>query len=97
MIALLMFAQIASTAAAMHAQVARAPGPVRAFIERRAGCNHFAGEEAYDRDRGRDIERALRALRCGRLEADERVLRARWRQRPDLLRLLTATADALGW
>ncbi len=65
-----------------------APRPVGVFLERRAECGHWAGEEPYDKARGRQIAAAVRALKCGRLEADERALRRTYAKQPKVLRLL---------
>jgi hypothetical protein len=77
--------------------VERTPRIVAAFIERRAYCNHFTGEEPYDRARATELTRTLRELRCNRVDRDERNVRRAFRNRPDILRLLDETADAPGW
>jgi len=69
------------------------PMEVKRFIDRRMGCNHWSGEEAYDADRGREIDRALRTLRCDRLEADARRLAARHAADPAVLKALDETRD----
>jgi hypothetical protein len=74
-----------------------APQEVATFIERRAGCNHFSGEESYDRQRAEEIGRALRKLRCTDIESDERALRQIYHSRPIILQLLDDTRDLLGW
>ncbi|MGX9188842.1 hypothetical protein [Stenotrophomonas sp. Ker107b] len=35
------------------------PGDVRAFLTRESACQHFAGEEAYDEDRARELAYAI--------------------------------------
>ncbi len=82
---------------ALRARVENAPRKVAKFIERRAGCNHFLGEEPYDRERAAELARAIRELRCGRIERDERRLARGYRGRPDILRLLKETEDLPGW
>lgn len=82
---------IASTARAAERTQREPPPAVRAFIDRRAACNHWSGEDAYDRDRAREIARAVRALHCDRLPRDEVRLRRRYRSRPDLLDLIRRT------
>lgn len=90
----MLLAYIAAAAVApSQAYLRSAPPSVRLFIERRAGCNHWSGEEPYDRDRGQEIDHAVSEMRCDRLGADEAALRQRYRTRPDIQRLLTATAD----
>ena len=70
------------------------PRDVVAFIERRIGCNHFAGEFNGDRSaRDRQVTRAMRSLRCERLDADEAALRRRHANSPTVLEALTATRD----
>ena len=67
---------VLAAAGAEAAQPAAPPLPkdVKAFVDRRAGCDHWAGEEPYDADRRQEIARATRRLRCDRLERDERRL-----------------------
>ena len=76
---------------------ARQPAPARAFIDRRTGCNHWAGEEPYDAPRRKEIEAALKDLRCDRLDADEAALLRRYRGDPDLAALLDAVRDEPGY
>jgi hypothetical protein len=78
-------------------RVESAPQKVATFIERRANCNHFTGEEPYDAERAADLEKAIRELRCGRLSRDERRLARAYRDRPEILQLLKDTEDLLGW
>jgi hypothetical protein len=70
------------------------PRDVAAFIERRATCDHFAGEFNGDRsERDRYVTRQMRSLRCDRLDADEAALRRRHATSPTVLKALTATRD----
>ena len=82
---------------ALRGRVEKAPREVAAFIERRAGCNHFLGEEPYDEARSAEIEEALRELGCERLKDDEDALRSTYQQQDAILQLLTDTADATAW
>jgi len=81
----------------LRARVERSPKAVAAFVERRAMCNHFLGEEPYDEKRAAFLNRTIRELRCARLERDERRLRGTFRDRPAVLALLDETAESLGW
>lgn len=81
----------------LKARVAAGPRKVAAFIERRAGCNHFLGEEPYDAERRAFLEKTIRELRCARIERDERALRRQFRKQPAVLRLLDETAEQSGW
>jgi hypothetical protein len=82
---------------ALKTRVGRAPRKVAAFIERRAGCNHFLGEEPYDAERAAELKKAIRELRCARMERDAARLERAYRARPDILRLLEETEDLPGW
>lgn len=77
-------------------RVAAQPKAVRKFIARRTECNHWGGEEPYDADRRREIERAVRGLRCDRLDRDEVRLLRRYKGRSALIELLDAVRDEPG-
>ncbi|MGF7147116.1 hypothetical protein FHS96_000725 [Sphingomonas zeicaulis] len=77
-------------------RVARQPAAVRAFIDRRTGCNHWAGEEPYDAPRRKQIEAALADLRCDRLDADEAALLRRFGGDAEVRALLDAVRDEPG-
>ena len=70
-----------------------APAPVRALIERRQGCNHWAGEDRYDKARARQINAAARQLRCRQIAADEQAVRHAYRSQSNLAHLLDKTAE----
>ncbi|MBB2964349.1 hypothetical protein [Methylobacterium sp. R2-1] len=71
------------------------PADVVAYLDRRMGCNHWSGEDAYDAARGRQIA-ALRTLRCEAVEADEKRLRRRYGCNPAVLKALDAAEHADG-
>ncbi|GLS42327.1 hypothetical protein [Methylobacterium brachythecii] len=68
----------------------KAPPPpeVAAFVKRLAGCNHWAGEEATDPERGEQIAQARFRLRCNTVAQDENRLRARFAKFPAALEAL---------
>ena len=68
--------------------LAHAPRDIGSFAERRAECEHWGGEEPYDKSRLTQINAAVAKLRCGRLPADEKALRRKYKGRPRLLRLI---------
>lgn len=69
--------------------LARAAVPeVRAFVTRKLECYHWAGEEPYDQERRRWIERAVNRLKCNRLDRDEVKLRQRYKGNPQTLEAL---------
>jgi hypothetical protein len=70
------------------------PRDVAAFVDRRTSCNHFAGEFNGDRSaRDREVTRAMKSLRCDRIEADEAALRRRHATSPTVLKALAETRD----
>jgi hypothetical protein len=61
------------------------PAEVRDFIDRRANCNHWFGENGYDEPRRAQIQSALNELRCADLERDEVALKRRYAKSPAVL------------
>lgn len=62
----------------LHALTRGLPQSVRDFIDRRANCNHWMGEEGYDAARRAQINNAYDTLRCATLAADEAALKRRY-------------------
>ncbi|HEY9218228.1 MAG TPA: hypothetical protein VIO94_09270 [Phenylobacterium sp.] len=93
--AVLILAQLSTAEDAdLDGRLKAAPSDVRSFVARRADCDHWTGEEPYDAERRAEIEAAIADLRCARIEQDEAVLRAHYRERPDILQLLDELAEA---
>lgn len=63
---------------------------VRDFLQRRADCHHWAGEEGYDAARRAEINAHYTRLRCAAFDADEQELKRRYGNHPALLRALGA-------
>ena len=78
---------------ATNHRLAKAPSAVGALIERKAECEHWAGEDPYDKARRREIEQAVTALHCDRIDSDEAGLRRRYRASPAVLKLLDLSPD----
>src|SRR5690348_7802264 len=72
------------------------PPAVRAFVERRANCNHWAGEEPYDADRRAQIQAALKQGRCEKIEAGAKALEKRYSGNRRVQDALKATEE-LTW
>ncbi len=71
------------------------PHDVAAYIDRREGCNHWAGEEGYDAARRAEIDRNIAALKCTRLDQDQARLMHRYRHHPAIRDRIHAAHDAL--
>jgi hypothetical protein len=69
------------------------PKEVAAVVMRRADCNHWMGEEPYDKARAREIERAIRQLKCDSLPGDEATLRKRYMDDPKVINALDRAQD----
>ena len=61
------------------------PEDVASFVSRVADCNHWGGEEPYNKERYEFIKNAVEKLHCGELEADEKNLRNKYQNNPDIL------------
>ena len=71
--------------------IATLPRDAAAVVNRRLQCDHWAGEEPYDRARAREIARATRRNKCGSLERDEAATLKRYAGDP---RVVKAVKDA---
>ncbi|MGY4395098.1 hypothetical protein ACVWZA_000259 [Sphingomonas sp. UYAg733] len=59
------------------------PGDVQHFIARYEDCQHWAGEEPYDAERGNEISAAIEET-CRGIDAKLRKLTTRYRSSPDV-------------
>lgn len=46
------------------------PDEVKKLVDRRQDCHHWAGEEPYDKARAKQIDRAMRSLKCDDVDRD---------------------------
>lgn len=81
--------------AAGPAIAAWTPPDIAAYVERRAGCNHWGGEEPYDKERAAEINRWGMKLNCRALDADEKALLRRYRSTPAYLKQIRDARDAV--
>jgi hypothetical protein len=87
-------ALLAAMVCLSSAAIAATPRDVARYIDRREGCNHWAGEEGYDAARRAEINKAIAELRCTALDHDEKDLRHRYRHNPAALRAIQKAHDA---
>lgn len=64
------------------------PKDVREFVEKRDGCDHFRGEEAYDKERARFINRNLKELCVGSDAALARLI-LKYSKQPEIEKVLS--------
>ena len=50
------------------------PKSVKLFIQRQIDCNHWSGEEPYDKARLKEINSAVAELKCDTLDKDKNNL-----------------------
>jgi hypothetical protein len=55
------------------------PEDVVAFIERMVECNHWGGEEPYDKERAEQIRQAVEKARCDSLDSEEQALERKYK------------------
>ena len=65
------------------------PEEVIAFIERMVECNHWAGEDPYDKERAEQIRKAIENARCDSLASEKKVLELKYKENKKVL-------DAIG-
>ena len=69
------------------------PEDVAAFISRVVECNHWGGEEPYDKERREFIKNAVGKLRCSELENDEKYLNAKYRDKQRVLNAIKTSKE----
>jgi hypothetical protein len=71
------------------------PSDVKAYVDRRTGCNYWPSEKGYDKVRKAEIAHNIRALNCPTLDREEAVLNARYRDKPDIVAAIADAHDAM--
>jgi hypothetical protein len=71
------------------------PPDLKAYAERRAGCNYWPSEPAYDKTRKAEIQHHVRELRCDTIDREEAKLNARYHGQPALLEAIANAHDAM--
>ena len=61
------------------------PKQVQQFNKRQIECNHWAGEEPYDKERIKEITTAIAHLKCKTLVIDEKKLLKKYQSRLDVI------------
>jgi hypothetical protein len=75
--------------------VATLPKDAAAVVTRRLECDHWAGEEPYDKARAREIARATIRNKCDSVERDEAAMLKRYANDPKVVKAVN-DAKALG-
>jgi hypothetical protein len=87
-------AQAPATPVKSEAAKPKLPEDVAKFIEKREGCDHFRGEEAYDEERGRFIDDNIARL-CTGTDAELAALKAKYVARANIMKRLNAFEDSI--
>ena len=71
------------------------PRDAKRLAERSQSCEHFAGEiNGNSGELDRRANRAIKKLKCDRLEKDAKVIKHKYRNNPKVLRLVN---ESLEW
>jgi len=54
------------------------PADVKKLVDRREECNHWAGEEPYNKARSRQIDKAMNRLKCDSIAKEVQEMRAKY-------------------
>lgn len=77
------------------AQAAKPLVDISAYATRRAGCNHWSGEDGTDATRRAEINRAMAALKCDQIDQDEAALLQQYSGQPQQLQQIRTAHDKL--
>ena len=69
------------------------PTDVATFLERSDECEHWAGEEPYDAARRKEIEQAVKKLKCETVDDDRGALLKKYKDTPSVTTLLNNSAE----
>ena len=69
------------------------PADVRAFVIDAQGCNHFAGEEAYDAERAAFLKKNIDAM-CPKLGQRNAKLMAKYRENAETTAIISEAWSA---
>ena len=70
------------------------PADVATFVERRDGCDHFRGEEPYDKQRAAFLDERMAAL-CEGTDANLAALREKYADQPQVIARLRHYEDSI--
>jgi hypothetical protein len=70
------------------------PADVVEFIERTVECNHWAGEDPYDKERAEQIRKAIKNARCDGLAAEEQALKLKYKKDKNILDAIGKAKDS---
>ena len=69
------------------------PSSVSKFIDRQVMCNHWSGEEPYDKERLQEINAAADRLKCNDLNKDEIKLKKRYKSKPNIIKRINKAKE----
>ena len=64
------------------------PKEVTEMATRIESCNHWEGEEGYDKERKKEIDKALKKLKCKQLNADAKKLQKKYKNNSAILKAI---------
>jgi hypothetical protein len=64
------------------------PADAADLVVRADGCVHWRGEEATDKERATEIQKALKELKCSGLRKDSAAMREKYQDNRDIIKAL---------
>ena len=71
------------------------PKDVVALIERIAECNHWGGEEPYDKERAEQIRKAVKKAGCGSLDSQEQSIEQKYKRNKKVLEAIKEAMELM--
>jgi uncharacterized protein len=65
------------------------PKEITDFLARVEGCDHWAGEEGYDEERKKEIKKAIKRLKCKKLDKETKKLQQKYKNDPEILKTIS--------
>lgn len=71
------------------------PKDVVALIERIAQCNHWSGEEPYDKERAEQIRKGVKKAGCGSLDSQEQSIEQKYKGNKKVLEAIKEAMELM--
>lgn len=84
-LAILTHAEVTPWELKFKAYVKGLPSDVTELLQRTDKCNHWGGEEPYDKERANEIAAAMKEARCDFLEEDTKSLIKKYNSEPKIV------------
>lgn len=69
----------------LRAYIKGLPNDVGALLQRTDECNHWSGEEPYDKERAKEIAAAMKKINCASIDADTKKIIEKYKADPKIV------------